>query len=548
MTSTPKGSSRLGVAGGPGSPSGNGPPGARRKRPGPPVIDVTATEVTAEPAAAPAAPAAQPEASRVDPEPAAAPPQPQAAPPDPPAMAESTRPPRDMPLPEASPAATRIEDAELAAAPPLDREAPLEPPGREREAPLGLEAPPEGEAGPSPVPPPPPPPPLPEAERPAALARDWTVVGVVTALTVLLIVAGLWLLAAFERSEVAKVAQRLARIESQQAQLGERSASPIADLTGRMTAIERAIERAEQALAPLTTTEPAQRLAELDRRIAGAEQAVGQLDGLTARLGRLEAAPPAPPPAAEAAAAAAAAGSDAAQKALADRLSGLEAAVTSLTERVAATAGRIDQIAAQAQAADRQATVATEQASHSRPGRAVRPAILAASLRDAVARGDPFAAELSELKSLVPDAVPAPQWAALEAFATTGVPTAAALGRELAELVPGMRAASAAPAAAPTAPSAPTGVLERLQASAERLVRIRRIDEPAPDDQAALLARIEASAARADIAAARADLARLPAGVRAPAEAWSRKAEAREAALGAAHSLARDTAAALGKE
>jgi hypothetical protein len=539
MASTPKGSSRAGVAGGPGPPSGNGPPSGRRKRPGPPVIDVTATEVTEEPTpaaenaaspqATPAGPAAQPEASRVDPEP----------------TAESTPPPREMPLPEASPAATRIEDAELAAAPPLDREAPLEPPAREREASLGLEAPPEGEAGPSPVPPPPPPPPLPEAEPPAAIARDWTVVGVVTALTVLLIVAGLWLLAAFERSEVAKVAQRLARIESQQAQVGERSASPIADLTGRMTAIERAIERAEQALAPLTTTEPAQRLAELDRRIAGAEHAVGQLDDLTARLGRLEAAPAAPPPAA---AAAAAAGSDAAQKALADRLSGLEAAVTSLTERVAATAGRIDQIAAQAQAADRQATVATEQASHSRPGRAVRPAILAASLRDAVARGDPFAAELSELKSLVPDAVPAPQWAALEAFATTGVPTAAALGRELAELVPGMRAASAAPAAAPTAPSAPTGVLERLQASAERLVRIRRIDEPAPDDQAALLARIEASAARADIAAARADLARLPAGVRAPAEAWSRKAEAREAALGAAHSLARDTAAALGKE
>jgi hypothetical protein len=542
MASTPKGSSRPGVAGGPGQPSGNAPPSGRRKRPGPPVIDVTATEVTDEPK-----PVAENAASLQAASPApAVPPQPPAAP-EP--TAESTPPPRDVPLPEASPAATRIEDAELAAAPPLDREAPVEPPARDRETPLepperereaslGLEAPPEGEAGPSPVPPPPQPPPLPEAERPAAIARDWTVVGVVTALTVLLIVAGLWLLAAFERSEVAKVAQRLARIESQQAQLGERSDSPVADLTGRVTAIERAIERAEQALAPLTTTEPAQRLAELDRRIAGAEQAVGALDGLNARLGRLEAAPPAPPPAA---------GSDAAEKALAERLSGLEAAVTSLTERVAATAGRIDQIAAQAQAADRQATVATEQASHGRPARAVRPAILAASLRDAVARGDPFAADLNELKSLVPDAVPAPQWGSLEAFATTGVPTAPELGRELAELAPGMRAAAAA-AAAPTAASAQTGVLERLQASAERLVRIRRIDEPAPEDQAALLARIEASAVRGDIAAARADLARLPAGVSAPAEAWSRKAEAREAALGAAHSLARDTAAALGKE
>src|SRR5262249_60222754 len=116
--------------------------------------------------------------------------------------------------------------------------------------------------------------------------------------------------------------------------------------------------------------------------------------------------------------------------------------------------------------------------------------------------------------------------------------------RELAGLMPSLRAR----AARAEAPPPKAGVIERLQASAERLVRIRPIDEPRGDDVAAVLARIDASAGRAHLAAGPADLAKLPPAVRAPAEPWIKKAQARHAALDTAQHLARDTAAALGKE
>src|SRR5262249_44959917 len=153
--------------------------------------------------------------------------------------------------------------------------------------------------------------------------------------------------------------------------------------------------------------------------------------------------------------------------------------------RIAENSGRVDQVAAQAQAAaaqaaGAQATAATEQAQN-RSVQAMRPALLAATLRDTVARGDPYASELTQLKPLVPQA----QLTPLESFAASGVPTTAALARELAGLMPSLRAR----AARAEAPPPKAGVIERLQASAERLVRIRPIDEPRGDDVAAVLAR-----------------------------------------------------------
>jgi hypothetical protein len=175
--------------------------------------------------------------------------------------------------------------------------------------------------------------------------------------------------------------------------------------------------------------------------------------------------------------------------------------------------------------------------------RVMRTALLAASLRDAVARGEPYAPELSALAPNVPDKA---RLAPLEPFAATGVPSETVLARELSELVPKLR--PAAPAAAAGNSGSGGGVLDRLQASAEKLVRIRRVDETPGDDPAAIVSRIEASASRNDIDAARADLAKLPDAARAPAEAWIKKVEARRAARDAARRLASDTAAALGKE
>jgi len=165
-----------------------------------------------------------------------------------------------------------------------------------------------------------------------------------------------------------------------------------------------------------------------------------------------------------------------------------------------------------------------------------RLALSAAGLRDAVASGAPFAAELALAKSLgADDKVLVP----LAPFAATGVPTPPVLAQELRALLPAMLKISGA-----QAPEA--GFLERLQANAGKLVRVRPVDAPPGDDASAVLARIEIDAAKADIAAALADLGKLADATRAPAQAWFAKAQARQAALAAARQYAADTARALG--
>jgi hypothetical protein len=171
--------------------------------------------------------------------------------------------------------------------------------------------------------------------------------------------------------------------------------------------------------------------------------------------------------------------------------------------------------------------------------RASRLAVASVVLSGAVERGAPFAAELAAAKALSADAK---ALAPLEPFAAQGLPGTAALARDLSGLVPAMlKMAESAPR-----PEA-AGILDRLQASAERLVRIRPVGDVAGDEPAQVLARIEARAARADIAGAREDLSRLPANIRAPAEGWIARVQAREAALAAARQFTAGALAALGK-
>jgi hypothetical protein len=167
---------------------------------------------------------------------------------------------------------------------------------------------------------------------------------------------------------------------------------------------------------------------------------------------------------------------------------------------------------------------------------AARLALSAAGLRDAVASGAPFTAELAQTKSLsADDKVLAP----LAPFATVGIPASPALAQELRALLPAMLKISGAPA-----PEG--GFLERLQANAGKLVRVRPIDAPPGDDPSAVLARLEIDAAKTDIAAALADLGKLADATRAPAQAWIERAKARQAALAAARLYAADSARALG--
>ena len=169
--------------------------------------------------------------------------------------------------------------------------------------------------------------------------------------------------------------------------------------------------------------------------------------------------------------------------------------------------------------------------------RGARLALSAAALRDIVVSGAPFATELDEVKSL---GAGEKSLAPLTPFAAAGIPQAPVLAQELRALIPAMQKAAGAQAPA-------GGFLERLQANAGKLVRIRPVDAPAGDDAAAVLTRIEIESTRADIPAALAGLERLDPAVRAPAQPWIAKAQARQAALAAARQLAADTSRALGK-
>lgn len=208
----------------------------------------------------------------------------------------------------------------------------------------------------------------------------------------------------------------------------------------------------------------------------------------------------------------------------------LVARVAAIQEAADSLQQSVDKTAASAQ----QATARGAEAAAA--DRAMRLALIVSGLRSAVDRGLPFVSELKAAKALMPN----PQaLAPLEPFAASGVPTAEALGRELAALVPELAKTGGSSAR-------DGGYLERLQSHAERLVRIRPVNGAAGgDDVTAVVARIEANAKQADIAGAATELRKLPEPARARAAAWLNKAEARQAAVAAAQRVENSALAAL---
>ena len=165
--------------------------------------------------------------------------------------------------------------------------------------------------------------------------------------------------------------------------------------------------------------------------------------------------------------------------------------------------------------------------------------LVAAALLDVLVRvGDPFSAALDAAKPLAPnpDALNP-----LDQFAAKGVPSAAKLSSELLTLVPKL-----SPAAQQENVTSGTGIVERLQAGAAKLVRIERTDTSG-SDRGAVVARITAAALRNDLAEARRQLNTLPPADRAAAQAWLDKADARDAALAASRQFAADAMTALAK-
>jgi hypothetical protein len=283
------------------------------------------------------------------------------------------------------------------------------------------------------------------------------------------------------------------------------------------------------------------------------------VDALGARLAKIEtdAAKPAPAPRAD--------------PAIVTRLDAVEKSLTSLRGDVAAARGQSEKVAAalgeiklaspQAVVAQSTPTVDTSaledrldkieratallSAAAAAPPPAphapledpsVRRMAAATALDSAVRQGEPYAATLAAARSAGGDT---DGLKPLDAFAATGVPTAGALSRELLTLLPKL-------APKPETQPAPSGMVERLQQSAARLVRIQRTDAAASGN-AAILARAASAAQRDDVAEAKRELMQLPTSDRAPAQAWIAKADAREAALAASRQFASDTMAALSK-
>jgi hypothetical protein len=164
--------------------------------------------------------------------------------------------------------------------------------------------------------------------------------------------------------------------------------------------------------------------------------------------------------------------------------------------------------------------------------------VLAAALLDVLVRvGDPYPTALATAKSLAPSA---DALKPLEQFADTGVPNAAKLSTELLAVVPKLMPAQQ------SAATTGTGIVDRLQAGAAKLVKIERTDTVGTD-RGAVVARITAAALRNDFNEARRELKTLSPEDRAAAQGWLERADARDAALAASRQFAADAMAVLAK-
>jgi len=252
---------------------------------------------------------------------------------------------------------------------------------------------------------------------------------------------------------------------------------------------------------------------------------------------------------------------------LAQRIDAAENAMKSVGVALAALSTRVDGAAARADSAEKTAAAAKDAAAPARDGaadaqraariatletsvsdlaaarnaetvdRAARRALAVLTLREAVVSGEPYDAELKTAAALGVDKAALGK---LEPLAASGVPGASALARDLTALLPALRAVQTGDAP----PQGGTGFLDRLEANAAKLVRVRPVGGAGGSGPQAAIARIEQQAARGDIAAALNELKSLPS--HAPADGWIARAQARSAALQASRTLLADTSRAFG--
>lgn len=158
------------------------------------------------------------------------------------------------------------------------------------------------------------------------------------------------------------------------------------------------------------------------------------------------------------------------------------------------------------------------------------------NLEKAMRHGAPYAPALVAARSVAGDS---DALRALDPFAASGIPSADALCKELLALLPQL-------APKPEAPPAPSGIIERLQQSFVKLVRIQRTDTPA-SGAAGIIARATAAAQRNDLSEAKREILLLPPTDRVPARPWIAKVEGRDKALAASEQFTMDTLTAISK-
>jgi hypothetical protein len=185
----------------------------------------------------------------------------------------------------------------------------------------------------------------------------------------------------------------------------------------------------------------------------------------------------------------------------------LQGALTGLTDRIGKLEATLPGLA-----------VAIDKGATQVKGAAV--ALAFGNLRDAVASGHPYAAELSTLRALAPGEG---AWEALASHADAGIPTLAALTHSFQTASDAALGAEAAPADA--------SVLSSLLASAQSLVKIRHVDAMATGDApGAILARAAAQLKQGDLALAVKEVEGLAPPPREAFAAWLDQARTRLAA------------------
>ena len=279
------------------------------------------------------------------------------------------------------------------------------------------------------------------------------------------------------------------------------NAAAIDDLAARIAGLESKTARPAASAADPAT---AARVEALDKSLAALR---GELSGLRAQLGNLEVAVN------EFKAAPSGSAAPPDLSAINERIAGIEAAMRAQGSEIAQ---------GNAKPAD---------------DAPLRRIVAAALLDVQVRTGDSYPAALAAAKSLAtsPDALKP-----LDDFATSGVPSAAVLCRELLTLVPKL-----SPPAQENSTTG-SGLVDRLQAGAAKLVRIERTDTHG-NDPGNVVARVTAAALRNDYNEARRELNTLAPADRAAAQAWIDKANARDAALAASRQFAAEAMTALAR-